>query len=156
MESSRTRNSILDWLIAATLAVAAISELAGIDVDLDAFALRSHSAWRLLIVSATLVVIRWRMTIESMPLWLTRMTWRIAICASIATWLRFLIPTIGGADSYGYVSASDLIAQGRLIADAPIAAWLSAENRLAVLLISRGVQNVRVPDFVDVFGRNED
>ena len=132
MESSRTRNSILDWLISAILAVAAISELAGIDIDVGAFALRSHSAWRLLIVAAMLVVIRRRLTIESMPLWLTRMTWRIAICASIATWLRFLVPTIGGADSYGYVSASDLIAQGRLIADAPIAAWLSAENRLAI------------------------
>jgi hypothetical protein len=132
MESSRTRNSILDWLIAATLALAAISELAGIDIDVGAFALRSHSAWRLLIASAILIVIRRRLTIESMPLWLTRMTWRIAICASIATWLRFLVPTIGGADSYGYVSASDLIAQGRLIADAPIAAWLSADNRLAI------------------------
>ena len=33
MESSRTRNSILDWLIAATLAFAAISGLAGIDVE---------------------------------------------------------------------------------------------------------------------------
>ena len=44
MESSRRRNSILDWLIAATLAAAAISATAGIDVDLGPVALRSHGA----------------------------------------------------------------------------------------------------------------
>ena len=132
MESSRTRNSILDWLIAATLAVAAISGLAGIDVDLGAFSLRSHSAWRVLILSAVLIAIRWRMTIESLPLWITGLTCRAAICGSIATWFRFLVQTIGGADSYGYVSAAHRIARGSLIDDAPVAAWLSASNKLAV------------------------
>src|SRR5262245_7130936 len=47
MESSRTRNSILDWLIAATVALAAISGTAGIDVDLGGLTLRSHSPFRL-------------------------------------------------------------------------------------------------------------
>ena len=132
MESSRTRNSILDWLIAATLAIAAISALAGIDVDLGAISLRSHSAWRVLIVSAVLIAIRWRMAIESMPLWVTGLAMRTAICGSIGTWFRFLVPTIGGADSYGYVSASHLIASGSLVEGAPIAAWLTAANKLAI------------------------
>jgi hypothetical protein len=132
MESSRTRNSILDWLIAATLAIAAISALAGIDVDLGAIELRSRGPWRALIVAAMLVAIRWRMTVESLPLWLTRLTWRTAICGSGATWVCFLVPTIGGADSYGYVSAADLIARGRLVAEVPIASWLSADNRIAI------------------------
>ena len=33
-----------------------------------------------------------------------------AICGSVGTWFRFLLSTIGGADSYGYVSASRMIA----------------------------------------------
>ena len=37
------------------------------------------------------------------------------------TWFRFLLSTIGGADSYGYVSASHMLASGRLIDPAPIA-----------------------------------
>lgn len=132
MESSRTRNSILDWLIAATLAVAAIGALAGIEVDVGAMSLRSHSAWRVLIVSAMLIAIRSRMAIESMPLWVMQLVFRTAICGSIATWFRFLVPTIGGADSYGYVSASRLIASGSLVDGAPVAAWLSAANKLAI------------------------
>lgn len=132
MESSRTRNSILDWLIAATLAFAAISGLAGIDIAFGAASLSSHGAWRVLIVAAVLIAIRWRMAIESMPLWLMRMALRTAICGSAGTWFRFLLSSIGGADSYGYVSAAELIARGSLIAPAPIADWLSAANRLAI------------------------
>ena len=55
-----------------------------------------------------------------------------AICGSVEAWFRFLLTTIGGADSYGYVSASRMIAGGRLIDPAPIAEWLSAANRLAI------------------------
>jgi Dolichyl-phosphate-mannose-protein mannosyltransferase len=132
MESSRTRNSILDWLIAATLAFAAISGLAGINVDFGGISLSSHSAWRVLALTGVLIAIRRRMTIESAPLWITRLVWRTAICGSAGTWFRFLLLSIGGADSYGYVSAGQLIAQGSLVADAPIAGWLSAANRLAL------------------------
>jgi hypothetical protein len=132
MEPSRTRNSILDWLIAATLAFAAISGLAGIDVDLGGISLRSHSPWRGLALSGVLIAIRRRMTIESAPLWIVRLVLRTAICGSSGTWLRFLLLSIGGADSYGYVSAGELIAQGSLVADAPIAGWLSAANRMAI------------------------
>lgn len=132
MESSRTRNSILDWLIAATLAFAAISQFAGIDIDAGPLSLRASSAWRVLILSAMLIGVRWWMTIESLPLWVTRLALRTAICASAGSWLRFLVWTIGGADSYGYVSASDMLARRSLAVEAPIAAWLSAENRMAV------------------------
>ena len=132
MESSRRRNSILDWLIAATLAIAAISGLAGIDLTIGGVSFRSHGPLRVLAVAAVLVVIRWRTGIESIPVWLTRVALLTAICGSVGTWFRFLVMTFGGADSYGYVSASQLIAQGRLIGDVPIAEWLSASNRMAV------------------------
>ena len=132
MESSRRRNSILDWLIAATLALAAISGTAGIDLELGPVGLRAHSAIRVLVAAIVLIAIRWRLHIESIPLWLTRLVLLTAICGSAATWFRFLVPTIGGADSYGYVSASQLIAQGSLIAEVPVANWLSAPNRMAI------------------------
>ncbi len=132
MESSRTRNSILDWLAAATIAGAVISGIAGVDVDLGPLRLRSHGPWRLLAGAAILLAIRWRLGIESAPAFVARMALLTAICGSVATWFRFLLTTIGGADSYGYVSASELIAQGRVIADAPIASWLSVPNALAV------------------------
>ena len=132
MESSRTRNSILDWLLAATLAIAVISGLAGIDFEIGGVSFRSHSAWRVLVLSAIVVAIRRWMGIDSWPRWLTRVALLAAICGSAGTWLRFLLTTIGGADSYGYVSASQLLAQGSLIAGAPIADWLSAANRLAL------------------------
>ena len=86
----------------------------------------------MLVVAVIAMAIRWRMGISSTPLWLTRIVLLTAICGSIAAWLRFLLPTIGGADSYGYVSASQLIAKGSLIDEAPIAGWLSSPNRLAM------------------------
>ena len=132
MESSRTRNSILDWLLAATLAFAAISSVAGIEVEIGGVSFRSQSAWRMLVLSAILVVIRRRMGIGSWPRWLTRVALLAVICGSVLTWYRFLLTTVGGADSYGYVSASQLLAQGSFVAGAPIADWLSASNRLAV------------------------
>lgn len=132
MESSRRRNSILDWLIAATLAFAAISVLAGIDVNLGPFALRSHGGLRVLVIAIIAIAIRWRMGIDSKPFWFTRIVLLTAICGSVATWFRFLVSTVGGADSYGYVSASQLIANGALMDEAPIAAWLSSANRLAM------------------------
>jgi 4-amino-4-deoxy-L-arabinose transferase-like glycosyltransferase len=87
---------------------------------------------RVMVIAIILIAIRWRMGIESLPLWLTRLMLLTAICGSVATWFRFLVPTIGSADSYGYVSASQLIAQGSLVAEAPVAGWLSAPNRLAI------------------------
>lgn len=131
MDSSRRRNSILDWLLAATVAVAWISGLAGIDVSVAGVSISSHSPLRVLAISALVLAARWRAGFESMPGWLMRLAMLTAICASAVTWLRFLVTTIGGADSYGYVSASQLIAQGRLIAEAPIAEWLTATNRMA-------------------------
>ena len=87
----------------------------------------------MLAAAAILLAIRWRGGITPVPLWLTRITLLTAICGSVAAWFRFLLPTIGGADSYGYVSASELIARGSLIADAPVAEWLSTPNRMAIV-----------------------
>jgi len=94
--------------------------------------IRAHGPVRVLVVAIILIVVRWRMGIASMPAWLTRTTLLTLICGSVLTWFRFLLSTIGGADSYGYVSASHMLASGRLIDPAPIAEWLTASNRLAI------------------------
>lgn len=125
-------SAIADWLIAASLALAVIAAIAGVDFKIGAIGIRAHSAVRVLVVSLVLLGIRWRLGIASIPQWLSRVALLTIICGSVVTWFRFLLTTIGGADSYGYVSASHLIAGGRLIDPAPIAEWLTAPNRLAI------------------------
>lgn len=132
MRSTRTRNSILDWLLAVSLALAVLVAFAGMDFRLGALSVRAHSALRVLAATGILVSIRLRFGVESLPAWLTRMVLLTAISGSVLTWFRFLLASIGGADSFGYASASQLIAQGRLIDAAPIAEWLSASNRMAI------------------------
>ena len=141
MEASRPRDStpphrrlgaIVDWLFAFSIALAAIVAIVGIDFKIGAVSFRSHSAVRVLAAALILLVLRWRMGIVSMPSWLTRIALLTVICGSVVTWFRFLVSTVGGADSYGYVSAGRLIASGRLMDPAPIAEWLTAPNRLAI------------------------
>ena len=76
MESSRTRNSILDWLLAATVAVAVISGLAGIDVELGGVRIRSHGVLRVLAVTAMILAVRLRAGIELPAEWSA--AWRCA------------------------------------------------------------------------------
>src|SRR5688572_10333368 len=141
MESSGPRDSttapvsfagVLDWALAAVLALAVLVFLVGVDIRLGGVTVRSHSAVRVIAVAAVLFLIRQRLGIASYPVWLTRIALLTLICGSVESWLRFLLATIGGADSYGYVSASQMLAGGRLIAPSPIAEWLSAPNRLAL------------------------
>ena len=132
MLSSGTRNSILDWLLAATLALAAISGLAGIDADLGGVRLRSHSAWRVLVPWVILVAIRIRLGIGEPAAWLFRLAMLTAIALSAGTWLRFLLTTIGGADSYGYVSAAEMLRNGQLSIPAPLAQSLPVSHPQAV------------------------
>ncbi|MFM8532065.1 MAG: glycosyltransferase family 39 protein [Acidimicrobiia bacterium] len=132
MDSSRTPNSILDWLLAGSIAFAIIAALAGVDLRVGAVSMRAHNPLRILAATGILATIRLRFGVESPGAWLTRIVLLTAICGSVMTWFRFLLTTVGGADSYGYASAGQLLAQGRLIDAAPIAAWLSAANRMAI------------------------
>lgn len=124
--------AIVDWLLAASIALAIVVAVAGIDFKIGPVSIRSHSAIRVLAVSVVLAFARWRIGITSLPSWLARIALLTLICGSVVTWLRFLLTTIGGADSYGYVSAGRMIADGRLIDPAPVAEWLTAPNRLAI------------------------
>jgi Dolichyl-phosphate-mannose-protein mannosyltransferase len=124
--------SLLDWAIAAALALTVLVFLVGVDIHLAGVTVRSHSAIRVLAGAVALVLVRVRFGIGSYPKSIMRLAMLIAICGSVESWLRFLLASIGGADSYGYVSASRTIAGGRLIEAAPIAEWISAANRLAI------------------------
>ena len=91
MESSGSRDSttgatvaMLDWLLAAAVAVALIVALAGVDARVFGLTIRAHSASRVLIVVAILLAIRvWR-GVGHVPTWLTRMTLLVAITSSAA------------------------------------------------------------------------
>ena len=142
MESSRPRDSttrgrrlseLVDWLLAASLALAVIVYVAGVEIRLGGVTVRSHSAVRVLVGAAAFILVRKLFGIDSYPKWIARVVLLTAICGSIEAWLRFLLTTIGGADSYGYVSASQMIAGGRLIEPAPMAEWLSAPNRMQLV-----------------------
>ena len=106
--------------------------LVGVDIRMGGVTLRSHSAGRVLVGAAALIVVRVWIGIASYPKWIMRLAMLIAICGSVEAWFRFLLASVGGADSYGYVSASRMIASGRLLGSAPIAEWLSASNRMAL------------------------
>jgi hypothetical protein len=125
-------SAFLDWLVAAGIAATVLVATAGIDFNLAGIAVRSHSWPRVLAGAIALFLVRQRFGVASYAAWLTRLVMLTAICGSIAAWFRFLLSTIGGADSWGYVSASRLIATGHLVEPAPIAQWLSAANRLAI------------------------
>lgn len=136
---------MLDALIAALLALAAlVAATGGFEVVLGSLVLRSHSAWRVLAIALIPIGARvWLALsepagsascgtgrrVEWEPVRLVLLT---LILLSIGYWFKYLLTTVGGADSYGYASAARLLASGRLIDTAPIADWLSSNNRLAL------------------------
>ncbi len=130
---------MLDGLIAGLLALAAlVAATGGVEVDLGPVTLRSHSAARVLVVALVPLGLRlwlWSREDRRAPLpsetpFLLRIALLTLIGLSIGYWFKYLLTSVGGADSYGYVSASRLLASGRLVDAAPIADWLTAPNRL--------------------------
>ena len=123
---------MFDWLLAVAIALTVLVATAGIDFRLASVTVRSHSWMRMALGAIGLLLVRHRFGIASYGSWLMRMVMLTAIAGSGVTWFRFLLMTIGGADSYGYVSASHLIASGQLVDAAPIANWLSVPNRIVI------------------------
>ena len=134
---------VLDAVIACGLALTTVlATSSGFTVNLFGVAIRLHDWVRPLAATAVLAVIRvW---------WGTRAgqregrdpadaAWRLARVAILATILSatgygivHLTAICGGSDSYGYVSASELIRRGQLIQPQPIASWLPVVNPLNV------------------------
>jgi hypothetical protein len=131
---------LLDGLIAGLLALAAlVTATGGIEVDLGPLSLRSHSAARVLAIALVPVGLRlwmWRrecgVRLQPDHSVAIRIALLTLIALSVGYWFKYLLTSVGGADSYGYASAGRLLASGRLVDAAPIADWLSSPNRLAL------------------------
>lgn len=123
---------MLDALIAALLALAAlVAATGGFEIALGSLVVRSHSAWRVLAIALVPLGFRfWKP--DQKPEGAFRVAMLSLIFLSIGYWFKYLLTTIGGADSFGYASAARLLASGRLIEPTPIAEWLSSANRLAL------------------------
>ena len=72
---------------------------AGVDLHLAGVTVRSHSSIRVLAGAIALVLVRFRFGIASYPKWIMRLAMLMAICGSVEAWFRFLLASIGGADS---------------------------------------------------------
>jgi hypothetical protein len=134
--SSRPRNStLLDVLIAALLALAAlVAFTGGFDIEWGPLSLRSHSPWRVLAIALVPIGLRaWRSAPGARMPDLVRLGLLTLTLLSVGYWFKYLLTSVGGADSYGYASAARQLASGRLIDPAPMAAWLSSPNRLALV-----------------------
>ncbi|MEO8256124.1 MAG: hypothetical protein ABI868_02150 [Acidobacteriota bacterium] len=134
---------LLDTVIACGLALTAVlATSSGFSVNFFGLAIQLHDWVRPLVATAVLAVIH---------VWWGRRAgrregrdsdaaaWRPAHIAILATILSatgygivHLTAICGGSDSYGYVSASELIRRGQLIQPQPIASWLPVENPLSV------------------------
>ena len=140
--SSRPRSpSLLDGLIAALLALAAlVAATGGFDIEWGPFSLRSHSAWRVLAIALVPIGVRaWMLSRarhtgpgsgfpDPVAVGLLTLTF-----LSIGYWFMHLLTSVGGADLYGYASAARQLASGRLLDPSPIAAWLSSPNRFGLV-----------------------
>ena len=81
----------MDWLLAASLALAVLVFLVGVDIRVGGVTVRSHSAARVLAAAAALALVRWRFGIASYPKWIMRIAMLVAICGSVESWFRFLL-----------------------------------------------------------------
>jgi hypothetical protein len=66
--------------------------------------------------------------------------------AAVLGWIAYRSPTVGGADSYGYVSAAQRIARGSLIEPEPIASMLPFEDAIRAAVPLGYVPSPRAPD----------
>lgn len=132
--------TLLDVAIACGLALAAVLAISsGFSLDLLALSIRLHDWARPLAITTGLIVARVWLESRSQALTKTSPAERasqIALGAvalsSIGYWLVLLTTICGGSDSYGYVSASELLRRGRLIEPQAIAQWLPVVNALDV------------------------
>ncbi len=133
--------SLLDVAIACGLALSAVLAIStGFSLNVGLFSVRLHDWVRPLAATLALMAARgWLQSRSAVRAAATDRALRVAQIALLAVtlsaigyWLIFLTTICGGSDSYGYVSASELIRRGQLIEPQPIASWLPVTNPLDV------------------------
>jgi len=136
------RMPALDAVIACASALAAVVAVTGgLTLELGGARVGLHEWVRPAVVAATLLAFRlWRSRATpgapydraAVVHGLARMALAAMSLTSIGYWLIYLTTVCGGSDSYGYVSASQLIRECRLIQPQAIASWLPVVNPLDV------------------------
>jgi hypothetical protein len=120
-------------LLAAVLLL--IIALGGIDYDWGILRIRLHSLSRpLLLLCAALGLRAWLAAVDASYIATRGML--ALLLAAAAIYATYQVRVCGGLDSYGYVSTSALIAEGRLTQPQPLAAYLpfdSASSAVAPL-----------------------
>ena len=112
---------LLDAGIVATTALALLTTLdPGLRVPLGLLAVSVNTPIRPALIALTLAALRlrWPPSTRS-SLTSTHLLLASLAAASVGYWLRYLTTVSGGADSYGYISAAGLLADGRLITPSP-------------------------------------
>jgi hypothetical protein len=95
-------------------------ELLGVSISV-------RDAWRPVAFAIVLLAARWSVARHREPLLalvstaIPRVLAGALLVAGIAGWLHYLSPYVGGADSYGYISAAHRIRSGSLIEREPLA-----------------------------------
>lgn len=89
-----------------------------------------RAVWRPLVIAAVLAVARWLLIRDRVGRLAqfsdasARVVAGSVLAAGLLAWTTYLSPYLGGADSYGYVSAAERLREGALIRPEPLAAML--------------------------------
>jgi hypothetical protein len=124
----------LDIAAAVLLGVAATAAFAGpMRLDVGGTTISVRTVARPLVAAAIVTAFRlWLARRE--PVALPAIAGRVLLgavsIASVLSWTIFLSPTVGGADSWGYVGAAERILAGRLVQPEPLSALLPFDNAI--------------------------
>jgi hypothetical protein len=135
MRRAAAARPALEALAAVCIGVAAAAAYAGpLRFEMGEIDLSVRSLGRPLLAAAALLAVRFavpdraRDRLHDGAGAAVRVCVGAVIAAALAGWMAYQSPTVGGADSYGYVSAAERIARGTLIEDEPLARILPFDD----------------------------
>jgi hypothetical protein len=140
----------LEAAIAALLgAVVAAAHAGPLRLALGDATISVRTLTRPLVIAGVLAALRWWMDrgdLRVMPAIVGRVALGAIITASVLGWTIFLSPTVGGVDSYGYVSTAERLRNGSLVQHEALAAAMPFPGGIAAATPLGYVSGGRVPD----------
>jgi hypothetical protein len=148
---SATRSAWVETFCALFVGIAIVAAWSGgWRVELFGVTISVHSIWRPLLVAAVLLAAH---ALRAREFRLTEFADTTAraiagalLVAGVLGWTTYLSPYLGGADSYGYVSASKRLSAGALIQTEPLAAVLPYPEGTSAATPLGYVPAARVPN----------